>query len=72
MYKRAYGGGSLTWVDAVATCRDQVSRVALVPISTISGVSSIVIEMGIPDIMEVPSVNKGEINSSVEVPTPAN
>ena len=45
--------------------------VALMPNSTISGVSGIVIETGILGIAEVPSVNKGGPSSSVEIPTPA-
>ena len=68
--KRANGGGSLIWADMVATCRDQLSGVALVPIGTISWVSSTVIETGILGITEVPSVNKGGASSSAEVPVP--
>ena len=59
MKKRTNGECNLTWVDVVAECRDHLSGVALVPTSTISGVSSTVIEMGILGIIEVPSVNKG-------------
>ena len=44
--KRANGGGSLTWADVVAVCRDQLSGVAVVPTGMISGVSTL-IEKGV-------------------------
>ena len=71
MNKRANGGGTLIWADVVAICRDQLSRVALVPTGTISGVSSTVIETSMQDVVEEPSVNKGGESSSIEIPAPA-
>ena len=41
------------------------------PTRTIGGVSSAVIEMGSPGIMEVPSVNKWGVSNSVNIPAPA-
>ena len=41
---RANGGGSVTWADVVAICRDQLSRVALVPSSVIGSGNSILSE----------------------------
>ena len=54
----------------VAMLSDHLSGVALVPISMISGVSTI-IEKGVPGVMEAPSVNQGEPSINVEVPAPA-
>ena len=55
---RANGGGSLTWADVVAICRDYLLGVALVPTGTISGVSK-AIEKDIPGVLGVASVNWG-------------
>ena len=55
---RANGGGSLTWADVVAICRDYLLGVALVPTGTISGVCK-AIEKDIPSVVGVPSVNQG-------------
>ena len=38
--KRANGGGSVTWADVVAICRDQLSRVALMPSSVVGSGNS--------------------------------
>ena len=42
--KRADCGGSITWADMVAICRDQFSGVALVPSSAIGGGNSTLIK----------------------------
>ena len=55
----------------VEMCKEHLSGVTLVSNSTISMVSSIVIEMIILDLMEAPSVNKGGASSSVDVPASA-
>ena len=70
MNKRANGGGSLTWTDVVAICRDHLSVVALVPTRTISRIST-VIEKDVLGVMEAPSISKGGGSSVVEVPTRA-
>ena len=59
------------WADIVAICRDQLSSIALVPISSIGGVSSTVTETSIPGIMEAPSVYKESASSSVKASAPA-
>ena len=56
--KRANGGGSLTWADIVAICRDYLLGVALVPTGTISGVSKAILQ-DILGVLGVPSVNQG-------------
>ena len=42
--RRGSAGGSITWADVVAIFRDQLSVVALVPLSAIGGGSSTLIE----------------------------
>ena len=46
--KRANGGGSVMWVDMVAICRDQLSRVAIVLSSVIGSGNSTLSENSAP------------------------
>ena len=58
MNKRANGSVSIAWADMVATYRDQLSGIVLVPTSTIVGSSSIVTETGITESMGGPHSNR--------------
>ena len=68
--KRANYRGNLTWVEVLPQFRNQLLGIALVPTRTISGVSNAVIGIGIPGVIEVPSVTKGVASSSVDVLEP--
>ena len=63
--KRSNSGGSVTWADVVAICRDQFSGVALVPSSAIGRVSSTLIDNSTLGSIGVSSSNGVGVAASV-------
>ena len=70
--RRSNGWGSLLLADMVAICRYQLSGVALVPTSTISGARRAETKKGILGVSREPIVSQGEASSSIEAYTYAN